>query len=281
MIKHNKKKNSFIVYEQLITLMTNLLNESKEDEFVEVKNIVFKHFHKNSSILREKNLIDHLLTYKTADADTAQKFLDEILVESSFIKFEKLENEKVALINEITSKIGAEIFSVPVKSYKLSASIQFLLNEVRTNLKHSSAEERVKLKKLLIENIKKVPEKQEEVVVDNLTFKLVKDKFVKKYSSLLNEKQQIILVKYNDYLVTENEKSFVEFLNKEFKQINKELSNVNKKNKDGENSDLIKEAIYATSKEIKDVSEEQLYEVMRYWDVVEDLKLEELSSNER
>lgn len=280
MIKHNKKKNSFIVYEQLVTLMTNLVSENKHEEFSMVKDIVMKHYNKNSCLFRERKLIESLLTFKSAESDMAQAFLDEVLVESSFIPFEKLENEKVLLINEINSKIGAEIFSVPVKSYKLSASIQFLLNEVRTNVKHSSPEDRVKLKKLLIENIKKIPEVEEEVVIDNFTMKILKEKFIKKYSSLLNEKQQEVLVKWNEYLVTENKDSFVKYLNKELKSINKELTLFNSQNKEGDNAELIKEAITSTSIEIKEVSEEQLYEVMRYLDVVEDLKLEESSLNE-
>lgn len=278
MIKHNKKKNSFIVYEQLVTLMTNLLSENKTEEFSIVEAIVMKHYNKNSCLLQDKKLIESLLTFKNKESDMAQGFLDEVLVESSFIPFSKLEDEKVALINEITSNIGVELFSIPVKSYKLSASIQFLLNEIRTNLKHSSAEDRVKLKKLLIENIKKVPEVEEELVIDNLTLKILKEKYIKKYSSLLNEKQQEVLVQWNQFLITENKEVFVKYLNSQLKEINEELSK--SKNVTSENTELINEAVKATSVEIKEVSEEQLYEIMRYLDVVEDLKLEESSLNE-
>lgn len=274
-IKHNKKKNTSIIYEQLMTVMANLLTENKREELELVQNIVLKHFHKNSNLFKEKKIFDCLMTFKHKDAKMAEKFLDECLVESSLIVFNDLENEKVSLINEIMNKLGKEIFSIPVKNYKLRASAQFMLNEMRNNLKFSSPQERLKLKSYLVENIQKEQSAQEIGKVDNLTFKILKNKYIKKYSSILNDNQQMILVKWNEYLSNENKTEFTKFLKEEYENINKNIDKFIRKNPKDANLSLLKEAqekIKNTS--LTDVGENHVYETMRFWDIIEDLNTE-------
>jgi len=274
-IKHNKKKNTSIIYEQLMTVMANLLTENKREELELVQNIVLKHFHKNSNLFKEKKIFDCLMTFKHKDAKMAEKFLDECLVESSLIIFNDLENEKVSLINEIMNKLGKEIFSIPVKNYKLRASAQFMLNEMRNNLKFSSPQERLKLKSYLVENIQKEQSAQEVGKVDNLTFKILKNKYIKKYSSILNDNQQMILVKWNEYLSNENKTEFTKFLKEEYENINKNIDKFIRKNPKDANLSLLKEAqekIKNTS--LMDVGENHVYETMRFWDIIEDLNTE-------
>lgn len=271
-IKHNKKKNTSIVYEQLMTLMANLMAEKKLSELDAVKSLVVKHFNKNSNLFREKRLFDSLLSYKNKDLRIAERFLDECLVESSLFDSALLEQEKVALINDIMQSIGKEIFSVPVKSYKLRASAQFLLNEMRSNLKYSTPEDRLKLKLYLVENIQKVPQEEEIGPVDRLTFKLLKDRYIKKYSPVLNANQQKVLVEWNEHLANKESSKFVSFLNEQHKTINKQLDRFVRMHPKHEDIELLKEACVKTKNSIvKDVSEEDIYETLRYWDVIEDL----------
>lgn len=275
-IKHNKKKNTSIVYEQLMIVMANLLAENKHEEFELVKNLVLKHFNKHSNLFREKRIFDSLISFKNEDLRVAEKFLDECLVESSLISPSELENEKVSLINEIINKLGFEIFNIPVKSYKLRASAQFMLNEMRNNLKYSSPEERLKLKLYLVENIKKQEKINKPIEkIDNLTMKILKDKYIKKYSSILNENQQKILVKWNEFLATQRKDELICFLNEEYKNIYKNLDFYIKKNLQNSNIDLLKEAREQTKNvKLVDANEKNIYETMRYWDIIEDLTTE-------
>jgi molybdopterin converting factor small subunit len=187
-----------------------------------------------------------------------------------------LDKEKVSLINEIVSSIGQELFSIPVKNYKLFATTQFLLNETRNSFKYSTVEERLKLKTSLIENIKKSIEKTENDKIDGLTLRLLKNKYIKKYSALLNDNQQLIIARYNNYLNSNNGKDMISFLKEEFNKIYKNIHSFVAINQDHENASLLKEACQKIkSLQIKEINDDIVYEAMRYWDVVEDLKLEE------
>lgn len=283
MLKHNKKKNSGIVYEQLMMLMATLLSENKKEEVAYVKSIVCKHFNKDSSIFKEKKILDQLLKFRTSDVEEAKRFLGECLAEAAVINFEKLEKEKVKLINEIVSNLGGNVFNIPVKNYKLLASSQFLLNETRNNFKHSLAEERLKLKKLIIENLCKeeVVTEQTEEPVDNLTMKILKKKYIKKYTSSLSENQQIVLAKFNNYLNSNDEKKFLSFLKEQYGKIYKNIHSFLALNQDYENAPLLKEACNKIKQtQIVTVNEDVVYEIMRFWDVVDDLKLEDRGINQ-
>jgi hypothetical protein len=201
--------------------------------------------------------------------------LDEVLVESSLISKDDIEKEKNILINEIVKNIGMEFFNIPIKNYKLAASTQFLLNEMRNNLKHSTPEDRIKLKIILTENIQKIPQKEEVLKIDNLTMKILKEKYIKKYSSILSENQQSILVKWNEFLANNDKVFLSSFIKEEYKKINKELEAFMQTNSKYENISLLKEAKEKIkNSSLKTVDEESIYETMRYWDLIEDLNLE-------
>lgn len=276
MLKHNKKKNSLIVYEQLLTLATRLAHNKKVDEFNFVVETVKSFFSPSTALGKEKKILQSVTESKLKTDADADLLLKECLNEYSVINQRNLELEKVALINRINKQIGPELFKLPVKNYKLYASAQIMVNEHSNGFKDSSPTERVKIHTILKENIKAQPVIVEDLEVDNVTYKILINKFNEKYGPHINENQAEILKMWLKSLVTEDYSEVKKEILGKVKMIKEEISKAlkMKNSKSSEYYELLMEAKQTLSgyNEDKEVTEDLIYEIMRYCDVVEDLK---------
>lgn len=276
MLKHNKKKNSLIVYEQLLTLATRLAHNKKVDEFNFVVETVKSFFSPSTALGKEKKILQSVTESKLKTDTDAELLLKECLNEYSVINQRNLELEKVALINRINKQIGPELFKLPVKNYKLYASAQIMVNEHANGFKDSSPTERVKIHTILKENIKAQPVIVEDIEIDNVTYKILINKFNEKYGPHINENQAAILKLWLKSLVTEDFSEVKKEILGKVKMIKEEISKALKvkNSKSSEYYELLMEAKQTLSgyNEDKEINEDLIYEIMRYCDVVEDLK---------
>lgn len=279
-LKHNKKKNSLIVYEQLLTLATRLASNKKVNEFNFILETIKDFYSPNKMLGREKKILQSITESTTKDEKECDDLISECIKEYSLIDHKKLDLEKVALINKINKHIGSNLFSIPVKKYKVYASAQILFNEQLNGFKSSDPAERVKLKKILKENLSvSVANQQEDVEIDNVTYKILINKFNEKYGPFINEGQKEILKCWLKSLVTEDKSELKSVLQNKISLAKEEVSKFlkSKSAKSSENYELLIEAKQMLStKNIEDdtVTEDFVYEVMRYCDLVEDLKNE-------
>lgn len=276
MLKHNKKKNGRIIYEQLMQLATRLALTNYKKEANYILNIVKEHFAPNTMLGKEKKLFNSLLENKTNSKDMAEAILAETLSESRFINEEKIEKERVDLINEIMKSIGKDLFSIPIKEYKLIASIQILFNEMRNNFKYSEPKDRIKIKSVILENMKEKEDKEINQIneFDNFTYKIFLKKFNEKYSSIMNEDQKEILTGWVDYLLTEDKKTFGDLMRNKLRKVksNLDVSLINEGHLKSEYSDLLKEAREELDQGFPAINEESVHKIMRYYDLVDDLR---------
>jgi len=256
MYKHNKKKNTCIVYEQLLTLASRLAVQKQVNEFNFVIGLTKKYFNPNTSLGKERRAIRSLTESRHERGDA--------------------EGEKIALINEISRTIGSEMFKIPIKNYKIYASAQILANEERNGFKHTSPDERLKIKKVLRENMSCTEEKEPEVEVDSFTYKVLVNKFNQKYGPFINEDQKNILSAWIRYLVTEDESVISPVLKEKLEKIHSVIKSSlrDKSHKVSEYYELLKEADQSLKERQANlvVDEEVVYEAMRYFDLIEDLK---------
>lgn len=274
MYKHNKKKNARIVYEQLMVLATrlSLTNHHKESKYI--LSIVKEHFHPSTQLGKEKKLFDAILQTKTSSPSDAEAILAEVLTEARCLDEKRLEKEKIDLINRVMNEVGKDLFSIPLKDFKLTASAQILFNEMRNNFKFSSPTERVKIKTLILENMKKEEKEEFSYDMDNFTFNILVEKFNKKYSGVMNEDQKEILKSWIDYLLTEDSKKFKNTINKKLSKVKAELDIqlLTENHHSGDYTEMLQEARNKIGKNVNLLNEDTVYEVMRYFDLVEDLK---------
>jgi hypothetical protein len=274
MLKHNKKKNGRIVYEQLMTLATRLAMSKNVKQAKFIMDIVKDHYAPNTELGKEKKLFDSILNLKFKTSQEAEAVLSECLKEAKVLKQASLEREKINLVNRIIKELGKDFFSIPLKNYKLLASAQILFNEMRSGYKHTRPVERVKIKNVIVENMKFVQEDEEDYEMDNFTFNLFVKKFNEKYSPLMNMNQKQIFTEWMNYLMTEDSELFLEFLNTKRKEIRSKVDVALAKDNSliNESRQLLEEASVSMRQPIKEVSEESVYEIMRMFDVVDDLE---------
>lgn len=273
MIKHNKKRNTFLIYEQLIALTTRLAAEGHNNEAHAVLSFIKEHFNKNTELLKEFKLANSILTTKDCTKDEGASIIEETLKEAKLINENRLNEEKTKLIEGINNRISMDLFKIPVRDYKKIASVQVLLNEVYDSKIQTSPVERVKIKNTLIESMSKPKNQLDQEKIDNVTFAVLCSKFNKRYSQLMNEDQKEILSAWSTFLIDGNTKKANSILENKIEKLKNSLSTHSSlsKHKNSDYQPLLKEAFSELSSKKPKLNEESVYEMMRYYDLVEDL----------
>lgn len=200
-IKHKKIKNTGILYEMLIRHMTSeLMNNSDQKSY----NIINKFFKKGTELNKEFSIYNTLVSEKFASPQTANNLLEAVKKVYNKLDKAKLEKEKYSLnkvINEnYTQK---DFFNTKIEDYSLFASIyNYLEYEEEDN-----PGEIVRNKVTIIENICKQDSKRESVEdyfsgedkeLRYLAFKLLIEKFNKKWTNLNDKQKQLLAVYVNN-----------------------------------------------------------------------------------
>ncbi len=273
MLKHNKKRNTRIIYEQLVSVITRLASSGNPKEAQCILNLTCKHFRASSVLGRELKLFEAILNIQGESKENSQKILDEALGEAFHIAPEDLRAAQDSLIKDVKAILSEDVFNIPVKDYKLMASAQILLTEARTGNCSTTPAERVKMKRVLVERISTKPQEPTEKI-DNFTYNLAVEKFNRKYSKLMNEDQRQILSSYLRYLVDAKTTTITSLLEEKKKKIQNILArHVNEKFEDAELQTMIKEGYKKiNSLEVSTISDDIIYEMMRYLDIAEDLE---------
>jgi len=209
---HNKKRNIGIIYEQIIQFICKKIMENDEKNSEKAVKIIKEHFESNTQLNKEYKLFKALATTNNVSGPLANSIIFEAKKACNHM-FDnvKLEKEKSRLIKELNYSFGkGTIFKENVKNYRIYATIQTLLNEWRDPRNASfdlTTKYEIKLHESLTKKVEETKQKNKPKV-DNLTFKLMKNIFENKYSSLLNENQNILL---NYYANDEEEKLIEKF----------------------------------------------------------------------
>ena len=181
MLKHNKKRNVRIIYEQLVSVMTRLAANGNTKEARYVLALTQKHFNTKSILGQELKLFETVLTPIGCSKENASHVLNETLAQASKVDQNKIKEAQDALIADIKKKLSDDVFNIPVKEFKSMASAQIMLNDVRGLNFTTSPVERVKLKNFLVGKISTQPKVLNEEKIDNFTYKIAVEKFNKKY----------------------------------------------------------------------------------------------------
>ena len=280
-IRHSKFKNTGLIFELLVRQTTaDVLNESQDSISI---NLIKKYFGKNKPLSRELNLYKGLMETKFNSEDKAKDFINETIHARARINNTTLKKEKYNLIKDIKENYDIEeFFRNKLNTYKDLASI-YKLFEVEMNEGDLPPKESVQCKHTLIERITgKVPEvlsnksisedyRKQTEDVRMLAYKMMIDKFNEKYSDL-NESQKNLLREYI-YNVS-NTNSFRKYVDIEIDKLKKELKTIVPKIADKSTKIKVKGIIEQvdTLKRGKVVRDDQLVQLMRYYELVKEIK---------
>lgn len=132
MSKHNKKRNTGLLYEFLVRTISMALVEGDQKRANAALKIVKRHFKPGTQLHREYRLINSLLVTTVSSEAVAASILGEAKSAARGYDGRELDREKSLLISNINKVIGDEDFyDQQVNEYRMIATIQTLLNDWR------------------------------------------------------------------------------------------------------------------------------------------------------
>ena len=226
-VKHNKIKNTAILYELLSRQITvDVLNDTKNSPAVKI----FKEFfNKNTEMGKEYELYRILSEKKYSKESHAVKLIEAVVTNRQRLSNRRLNNEKYNLIKTIKENYNVkDFFNTRLPNFKVFASIYKVFgisenpNPIETTdstitlIEHITSIQSNEVKKSEI--LETYTEEDKDLRL--LAYELLVDKFNKKYKSL-NENQKDLLKQYINNLSNTN--SLNEFVNSEVVKIKKNL----------------------------------------------------------
>lgn len=199
---HNKKRNVGLIYEQLVNHMCQCVISNDESNVQRISHIIKENFKKNTQLHRELKFFNALIQTRGIDASLATSIIKE--AKSACQKHfsnDNLEKEKSKLIHDLNYSFGkGNIFESKIKNYKMLATVQTLLNEWRkgddsdfqivTDYEKQLHEWMTSKEEVIVE------EKLVDSNIDELTFRMMNERFNQKYQNVLNEDQKKIIKLY-------------------------------------------------------------------------------------
>lgn len=191
-MRHNKKRNAALIYEQLIRYISRALVEGKTEKASIANSIVKEHFSKGSQLYKEFRLFNSLMRTTVNDQKLALRIIDEARKASQDHDSKKLYLEKSKLIASINKRLDeSNFFDIKVPEYRDLATVQTLLNDWRlpsvSNI-NRLVEYEMKVVTLL-QSEKTLPPLVESNNSSNLSVRLLTEKVSKKFSENLTKEQ--------------------------------------------------------------------------------------------
>ena len=280
-VKHNKIKNTAILYELLSRQITvDVLNGTEGPKSV---NIFKEFFNKKTELGKEYELYSILLEKKYKNDSHASQLVEAVVKSRRKLSNRRLNNEKYNLIKTIKENYDIkEFFNTRLPNFKIMASVYKLFGTETGKEDFGPVQKTNSLititEHIVNGRIKK--DKTQEIVEEFgnqekdlrlLSYSLLVDKFNSKYKSL-NENQKNLLKEYINNVSNTN--SLKEFIDNEVVKIKKALKSLLPKVDDKITKIKLSEAIDYTDSATKGkvVQDKHVVALMRYYELIKEIK---------
>ena len=240
--------------------------------------ILKKFFNKNTEMIKEYRLYKTLCEEKMPSETKSQMLIEAVLTARKKINKKKLNEEKYALIKAITENFDINaFFQTKVGNYKLLASVYKIFEYTELDSPVEITRSKMTIMETMVSDSKKeiieetVELKHEPKEIRLMSYKILVEKFNKKYGELSTEQKSLLREYIGNVSNTNNLKSFVQ---EEASKMRDILEDKIKRIKDktlrikiAEVSDLLNQ--YQT---LKTLDESHISALLRYYDLVQDLK---------
>jgi hypothetical protein len=280
-IKHNKFKNSGILFELLVRQITNDTLSSKDSPAVDI----LKKYFVKSELGREYKLYDTLFKSTQLSETKANIIIEEVLKSSRRLNRTALKKEKYNLINEIKKYYNLEeFFKSKLPNYKSQASLYTLI-EIYNTQDLVDPNQIISNKMTLLETLTTQPITETEVrenVLEEfkkydkdlriLTYQVLLEKFNGKYGSL-NDNQKLVLREFIN--AVDNNTRLREFYNAKVKDVKVQLTELNKLTPNKVTKIKLNEVISLITEIDKSskISNDDIVNLLQYYSLVEELKI--------
>ena len=278
-IKHSKYRNTGILFELLVRQTTSDLLNNQDSKAVK---ILKKHF-TNTELGKEYSLYSAFVTSPKLSEAKAEILISTILEQYKKLSHETLSKAKYNLIKEIKKNYSLEdFFKAKIENYKPYASVytifesqtspnsdtkQIVLNKI--NLLEHITQEDIKDMQAPQSMVEELMHEDKEIRI--LTYKLLVEKFNKKYQGL-SESQKGILKEYVASI--SDSANLRKFLNEKLKEIKQELIEQTEKLQDKVTKIKTQEVIKFIKplKEGIAIKDETITGLLQYYELIDELK---------
>ena len=278
-IKHSKYRNTGILFELLVRQTTSDLLNNQDSKAVK---ILKKHF-TNTELGKEYSLYTAFVTSPKLSEARAEILISTILEQYKKLSHDTLSQAKYNLIKEIKKNYNLEdFFKAKIENYKPYASVYTLFesqNSPNSDTKQIILNKINLLEHITQDSIKDIQAPQsmvqelmnEDKEIRLLTYKLLVEKFNKKYQGL-SERQKDILKEYVSSI--SDSSNLRKFLNAKLKEIKQELIEQTEKVHD-KVTKIKAEEVIKFIKPLKEgiaIKDETITGLLQYCELIDELK---------
>ena len=212
--RHNKKRNTGLVYEFLVRRMASTMVDRDPEGYLQAVGIIKKYFSEGQPLAREKEIFDVVSTSRGLAEQAARRVLDQLQNHIMQLDAKKIEIKKSNLIKDVHYTFGQDFFSVHrIPEYRLLASIQMLVERYRQRGVNLTEDvQRIQLEEALIKFMTTPADDKDAGQtgqrVDGLVASLAMKKFEERYSGVLSESQKKTIRRFMNYSMTGNKEQF-------------------------------------------------------------------------
>ena len=276
-LKHSKYKNTGILFEMLVRKLTSETLSSNKSVTID---IIKNYFGKNTELSKELQLYNALLKEQFRSEAQALDYIRTVKAAHDKLNQSLLSRQRYNLVKEISNRFNFDdISKIHINNYKTLASIYMIFEYAETdNPKQLLECKTVILNNALIVERKQVkPDpvleafKSQPKDVRLVTYKLLVDKFNEKYSGLDNSQKQLL----NKYITNVNDTvALKEYVHTIIPSIKKSLNTEAKYVTDAATRIKVQKLseILCTVENMKTIKESHILSLLRYFDLVNELK---------
>jgi hypothetical protein len=277
-LKHSKYKNTAILFEILVRKLTS---ESLTSDKSVTIDIIKKYFGKNTALSKELQLYNSLIKEQFKSEAKALDFIRSCKETHNRLNKSLLKRQRYNLVKEISNNFDfSHVSKIRIGNYKLLASVYKLfeykesenpkqLLECKDVISNHIiiSEQKKSLSDPILEKFKK-----QHKDIRLLTYKLLIDKFNKKYSDNLNEEQKNLLNKYITHVndttaLKEYIRTIIPPIKKQLKEQIKKVDDKVTKIKVTKLSEML-----CNVETMKVIKESHVLSLLRYFDLIKELK---------
>ena len=276
-LKHSKYKNTGILFEMLVQKLTSETLSSNKSTTAD---IIKKYFGKNTELSKELYLYNTLIKKPFISEAQSLDYIRTTKLAHSKLNQGLLRRQRYNLIKEISEKfIFKNMSKMHISNYKVLASAGIIFDYEETD----NPKQLMECKSVIIQHTKPVKKQDKQpdpalLLFESqtkdmrlLTYKLIVDKFNKKYSVLDTNQKQLL----NKYIVNVNDTAALkEYIQVVIPKIKQQLVTQSKHVTDNVTKIKVKKLseMLCTVENMKTIKESHVLSLLRYFDLIKELK---------
>jgi hypothetical protein len=278
-LKHSKYKNTGILFEVLVRKLTS---ETMSSDKTVTIDIIKKYFGKNTELSKELNLYNSLIKEQHKTEARALEYMRTIRETYNRLNQSVLNRQRYNLVKEIAENFTLNSVSkIHINNYKALASIYMLFEYNDSDNPKQLMECKYAILEHTLIDRKPVTQNEEDIVIEEfskqdkdirlLTYKLMIDKFNEKYSGLSESQKQLL----NKYITNVNDtETLKEYISEIIPMLKMKLVESAKHITDKVTQIKVTRLseMLCNVETIKRLNESHIVSLMRYMDLIDELK---------